>query len=63
MAESKIILCDTDILVEFYRMNQGIIRNLKEIRQNNIAVSIITVGELIQSARNKKELNQTLTMP
>jgi predicted nucleic acid-binding protein len=58
MEQAKIVLCDTDIIIEFYRNNPDIISELKKIGQKNIAVSIITAGELIYGALNKKELNQ-----
>ncbi|MDA3893478.1 MAG: hypothetical protein PF517_17580 [Salinivirgaceae bacterium] len=58
MEEREMILCDTDIPIEFYRNNQGILTTLQEIGQNNIAISVITSGELIYGALNKKELKQ-----
>ena len=51
------ILCDTNIIIEFYKNNITISDNLKIIGQNNIAISSITAGELIYGARNKKELS------
>ncbi len=58
MEQAKIVLCDTDVIIEFYRNNPDIISNLKEIGQQNIAVSTITAGELIFGVLNIKELNQ-----
>ena len=58
MEQDKIILCDTDVIIEFYRNNPDIISTLKSIGQKNIAVSTITAGELFYGAINKKELNQ-----
>jgi len=58
MEQAKIVLCDTDIIIEFYRNNSNIISELKKISQENIAISIVTAGELIYGALNKKELNQ-----
>ena len=52
------ILCDTDIIIELYRNNEHIILELKEIGQQNIAISIITVGELFYGALNKTELKR-----
>lgn len=54
------ILCDTNILIEFYRNNASAIAELKKIGQSNIAVSVVTSGELIYGAINKRELNQIL---
>lgn len=50
------ILCDTNILIEIYRDNTKIIEAVKQIGQENIAVSDVTCAELLYGARNKKEL-------
>ena len=50
------ILCDTNILIEIYRDNAKIIEAVKQIGQENIAVSDVTCAELLYGARNKKEL-------
>lgn len=50
------ILVDTNILIEIYRNNKRIITTVEDIGQNNIAVSSITLAELLYGARNKKEL-------
>ena len=52
------ILCDTDVIIEFYKENQQVIRNLRTIGERNIAISIVTSGELLFGALNKRELNQ-----
>ena len=52
------ILCDTNIIIDFYKGDPTIVSNLKSIGQENIAVSIITVGELLFGVLNKRELNQ-----
>lgn len=56
--DQEIILCDTDIIIELYRNNQEIISELHKIGTNNIAISIITAGELVFGALNKSELHQ-----
>jgi len=58
MGKNPLVLCDTNILIEFYKENQEILKNLESIGQENISVSIITVGELLFGALNKKELKQ-----
>jgi len=58
MEQAKIVLCDTDVIIEFYRNNLSIVAKLKKIGQQNIAVSIVTAGELIFGALNKRELAQ-----
>jgi tRNA(fMet)-specific endonuclease VapC len=58
MEKKSIILCDTDVLIEFYRNNQTVINNLRRIGQANIAISIAIVGEILFGAFNKKELTK-----
>lgn len=36
------ILCDTNILIEFYKGNADIVKALQQIGQPNIAISAIT---------------------
>jgi predicted nucleic acid-binding protein len=55
MAEMK-ILCDTNILIEYYKNNADVLQQLKTIGAANIAVSVITQAELFYGARNKQEL-------
>ncbi|NJN75207.1 MAG: type II toxin-antitoxin system VapC family toxin [Synechococcaceae cyanobacterium RL_1_2] len=52
------ILCDTNILVEFYKNNSDIIQQLQTIGSTSIAISTITRAELYYGAINKNELNQ-----
>lgn len=58
MDEEIAILCDTDVIIEFYKNNQKIVSELHLIGENNIAISTITAAELIFGAINKKELKQ-----
>lgn len=52
------ILCDTNILIELYKNNSQVIRELNQIGVNKLAVSIITQSELYYGAINKTELNK-----
>lgn len=52
------ILCDTDILIEFYKNSAVIVRELKHIGQVNLGVSAITQAELYFGALNKIELKK-----
>lgn len=64
MAKERLVLCDTNIFIEFYKENDSVLSKLQAIGQANIAVSIITVGELLFGALNKKErrkINQDIT--
>jgi len=58
MAKETIVLCDTNIIIEFYKENASVIRKLRCIGQEHIALSIVTVGELLYGALNKKERKQ-----
>ena len=55
MEEKPVILCDTDVIIEFYRNNSKIVRELKHIGQERLSISIITYAELIYGAFNKRE--------
>lgn len=60
MASSIImILCDTNILIEFYKNNEQITNALRQIRPVNLAVSAVTVAELYYGAFNKVEWKPT----
>lgn len=50
------ILCDTNIFIDIYRGNETIIEIIKEIGQQNVAISDVSCAELLYGARNKKEL-------
>lgn len=50
------ILCDTNILIEFYKNNTAIIQELRQVGSQNLAISIITRAELYYGAINKAEL-------
>jgi predicted nucleic acid-binding protein len=52
------ILCDTNILIEFYKNNQQIVNELHRIGQNQLAISPITQAELYYGALNKAELKK-----
>ncbi len=52
------ILCDTNILIEFYRGNPTILDVLHEVGVPNLAISVITAGELFFGAQDKRELRK-----
>lgn len=52
------ILCDTNILIEFYKNNHRIIEELRHLGLNQLAISSITQAELYYGAINKNELNK-----
>lgn len=52
------ILCDTNILIEFYRGNPAILDVLHEVGVQDLAISVITAGELFYGAQDKRELRK-----
>ncbi len=50
------ILCDTNVLIEFYKDNEDVSNVLRAIGLPDLAVSVITIGELYFGARDKQEL-------
>jgi tRNA(fMet)-specific endonuclease VapC len=50
------ILCDTNILIEFYKGNSTLIQELGKIGLAQLAISIVTQAELYYGALNKAEL-------
>lgn len=56
MAKNKLIICDTNILIELSKNNLLIAQELKSIGAANIAISAVSAGELLYGALNKLEL-------
>lgn len=52
------ILCDTNILIEFYKNNSSVTQELRRIGQNRLAISAVTQAELYYGALNKTELQK-----
>lgn len=52
------ILCDTNILIEFYKGNSVIVQELQKVGLSNLSISTITAGELYFGSRDKRELGQ-----
>ncbi|HLA88545.1 MAG TPA: type II toxin-antitoxin system VapC family toxin [Anaerolineales bacterium] len=50
------ILCDTNILIEFYKGRADVMEIFNAVGISNLAVSVVTVGELFYGARDKREL-------
>jgi hypothetical protein len=51
------ILCDTNILIDIYRKNIGVIASVNEILRNDeIVISDVTRAEMLVGARNKREM-------
>ena len=52
------ILCNTNVLIEFYKNNPTVIDEMRNIGVDQLAISIITQAELYYGALNKGELAQ-----
>ena len=52
------ILCDTNILIEFYKNNAKVVNELRHIGVNQLAISVITQAELYYGAIDKIELQK-----
>lgn len=50
------ILCDTNILIEFYKNNSAVIDELRHIGLSQLHISSITQAELYVGALHKREL-------
>jgi len=57
MASKKIVLCDTNVIIEFLKETSVVVDNLDFIGKDSIYISSITAGELYFGALNKVELN------
>ena len=52
------IVCDTNILIEFYKKTPHIVQELHAIGYTHLAISAITQAELYFGARDKAELRK-----
>jgi len=58
MAQERIVVCDTNIIIEALKQNEAVVGEIKKIGINNIAISVLTIAELLFGARDKKEYNK-----
>ncbi len=56
--ENVKILCDTDIIIEYFKGDETTKKNFDKLESANIALSAITQMELYYGAFNKRELNK-----
>jgi tRNA(fMet)-specific endonuclease VapC len=52
------VLCDTNVIIEFFKGNLQVVQQLQKIGQPAIAISAITQAELYFGALDKKELRR-----
>ena len=56
---SQLILCDANVLIEFYKNNFSVLHALNDIDRGNLAVSVVmTQAELCFGVLNKSELQR-----
>lgn len=58
MAAKKIILCDTNIFIEFFHENDRITQELDYLGFDRLAISVIAAGEIYYGMR-KREIART----
>ncbi|EHO40795.1 PilT protein domain protein [Caldithrix abyssi DSM 13497] len=56
--ENVIILCDTDVIIEYLKGNENTRKVFENFQSENIVISAITLMELLYGALNKRELNK-----
>ncbi|MEO8146444.1 MAG: PIN domain-containing protein [Bacteroidia bacterium] len=59
MAEKKIVLVDSDILIKTFRENKTI-KNQLDVLKGQIAISVVTAYELLEGANSKKKMYELL---
>jgi tRNA(fMet)-specific endonuclease VapC len=52
------ILCDTNILIEFYKGNPRVLEALNGVGPSSLAISVVTAGELYYGAMDRRELRK-----
>ena len=60
--ETRLVLCDTDVWIEYFRKNIPVIQQLDEIGIHNLYSSVITKAELQRWANNKEKLQRINTI-
>lgn len=57
MTHKHQVLVDTSVMIDLLRGSEQVLQYLAELKQKaKLVVSVVTVGELYQGARNKSEL-------
>jgi tRNA(fMet)-specific endonuclease VapC len=54
--ETRLVLCDTDVWIEYFRKNIPVVQLLDEIGVHNLYASVITKAEMQRWAKNKEKL-------
>jgi predicted nucleic acid-binding protein len=53
------ILCDTNILIEFYKGNPQILQVLHQAGPDNLSISVITAGELYTAQKTSESCEKS----
>ncbi len=62
MEEKKLVICDSDVIIEFLdRDNKSIINQLVDFGKDTICVSSVTYSEVIFGAKNKDHQKSLIT--
>ncbi len=61
MGKRKIVLCDSNIIIEIFKGNEKIINEIIQIGEENLGITVITMAELYYGAINKNELKTIIT--
>jgi predicted nucleic acid-binding protein len=56
--EEGLVLCDTNIFINFFNGNEETINIFKKLGDKRILIPSVTVMELYQGMNNKTELNR-----
>jgi len=56
MAEKRIVIIDTNIVIELFKGNEQVRKKCEEIGEDRLYISEITVAEFYYGALNKKEI-------
>jgi predicted nucleic acid-binding protein len=55
--ENDLVLCDTNIFIHWFNDDKSTIKKIQQIGLGNIAISVISIMELIAGVDNKTQLN------
>lgn len=58
MAKEGLVLCDSNILIDVYRGNETVIKDVSSLGKERFVISSVTAAEVVFGARNKTELQK-----
>ena len=54
MAAKKIVLCDTDVFIDYFHEDERIVRELDHLGFERLAISVVSVGEIYFGMRKRE---------